>query len=123
MGNRPALLGDGVDVVGQRQRDHVGLSPSMTLRACLPEPPCDMLDGDLLAGLLCPMLGERRVEVLVEFAGRIVGDVEDLDAVGRAVDPPPGVGRLRTALDSSRCQASQRQVHRKRDGKLKLHRR
>ena len=27
-------------------------SPSITARACLPEPPCDMLDGDRLAGLL-----------------------------------------------------------------------
>ena len=36
-------FGDGVDVVGQRQGHHVGLRPSITERACLPEPPCDCL--------------------------------------------------------------------------------
>jgi hypothetical protein len=33
-------FGELVDVVGQRQRHHVGVSrPSITERACLPEPP------------------------------------------------------------------------------------
>jgi hypothetical protein len=38
-----SLLGDGVDVVRERERHDVGLQPSMTERACFPEPPCDWL--------------------------------------------------------------------------------
>ena len=48
----------------------------MTERACLPEPPCDCLTVDVLAGLLLPVLGERGVEVLVQLARRVVRDVE-----------------------------------------------
>ena len=48
----------------------------MTARACLPEPPCDCLIDDVLARLGLPVLGEGGVEVLIELARRIVGDVE-----------------------------------------------
>ncbi len=49
----------------------------MTARACLPEPPCDVLDGHRLAGVGLPLGGEGLVEILVELAGRVIGDVED----------------------------------------------
>ena len=57
-------------------------NPCITLRACLPEPPCDWSidEGPTLAGF--PVAEEGLVVVLVELARRIVGDVED---VGTAV--------------------------------------
>ena len=50
--------------------------PSITDCACLPEPPwlCSMVT--VAAGLGLPVGGERRVELLVELAGRIVADVQ-----------------------------------------------
>ena len=56
-------------------------SPSMTERACLPEPPCDCLMVTSWPVLRLPVLGEGRVEVLVELARRVVGDVEQRDVV------------------------------------------
>ena len=35
-----------------------------------------LLDGDGLAGVGLPLGGEGVVEVLVEFAGRVIGDIE-----------------------------------------------
>ena len=47
-----------------------------------------LLDLDVLAGLLLPVLGEGRVEILIELAGRIVGNVQDrrvgLSSAGKA---------------------------------------
>ena len=51
-------------------------SPSMTARACLPEPPCDWLIVTRLAGACLPGLRERRVDVLIELACRVVRDVQ-----------------------------------------------
>ena len=65
----------------------------MTVRACLPEPPCDMRMVTFSPVLLRPLLGERLVELLIQLARRIVRDVEQ-GAVGmRDVQRP---GRVRT---------------------------
>jgi hypothetical protein len=40
-----------------------------------------LLDGDRFAGLGLPVLGEDRVQLLIELAGRVIGDIEEL-AVG-----------------------------------------
>ena len=57
-------------------------SPSITERACLPEPPCDCLISTF-SGLLLPVLGEGRVEVLVQLARRIVRHVQQRDVAAR----------------------------------------
>ena len=51
----------------------------MTERACLPEPPLDVLDRHRFAGLRLPIVGEGLVEILVEFARRVVADIGDGD--------------------------------------------
>ena len=56
--------------------------PSMTARACLPEPPWDWLTVDVVASLLLPVVGEDLVVLLVKFASWIVGDVEQLNLFG-----------------------------------------
>jgi hypothetical protein len=43
-----------------------------------------LADGDVIAGLLLPIVGEDLVVVLVEFPGGIVGDVEQADFLGGA---------------------------------------
>jgi len=48
----------------------------MMERACLPEPPWLLLDGDVLPGLGFPVLGEGGVELDVQLPRGVVGDVE-----------------------------------------------
>ena len=36
---------------GQREGDEIPARASITARACLPEPPCDCFDNDIVAGL------------------------------------------------------------------------
>ena len=49
----------------------------MTARACLPDPPCDcLIDSVLVAGRFLPVLDEGGVEITIQSARRIVGDVE-----------------------------------------------
>ena len=56
--------------------------PSITLRACLLEPPCDWLTTIGLAARLLPVRDEGRVVVLVELARDVVADVEQRDRRG-----------------------------------------
>ncbi len=56
--------------------------PSMTVRACLPEPPCDCLMVTFSPVFACQCFGEGGVEVLVQLARRVVGDVEQRDVGG-----------------------------------------
>ena len=48
----------------------------MTAAGLLARAAVRLLDRDVLAGLRLPVLGEGGVEVLVELARRVVGDVE-----------------------------------------------
>jgi hypothetical protein len=41
-----------------------------------------LFDDERLAGFLFPFFGERGVELLIEFARRVVGDIEQLIAEG-----------------------------------------
>ena len=70
-------------------------SPSTTARACAPDPPCEvwMSSAGWPGGL--PVGVERLVELPVELAGRVVGDVEQR-------------GRLRLAGRPSACRQRQK---------------
>jgi len=86
------LLGDGVDVVGQRQRDDIGFE-SVDYRTCLlAGAAVRLLDGDVFAGLALPVLGELGVEFLIELARRIVGHVEQGGLRQRAANEAGGQG-------------------------------
>ena len=75
-GDQLAVLGDRVDVVGERQRHDVGLEAVDDRARLLARAAVRLVDGDVVAGLRLPVLGEGRVEVLVELARRVVGDVQ-----------------------------------------------
>ena len=91
---QPGLLGDLVDVVGQRQRHHVGLQAVDDRAGLLARAAVRLPDGDVLARLRLPVLGELLVEVLVELARRIVGDVEQGHRLPAALgDGRTGAGR------------------------------
>ncbi len=73
------MVGDGVDVVGQRERDHVRLQ-TIDHRARLgPGAAVALLDVQVLAGAVLPELDVGGVYRLVELAGRVVADVEQGD--------------------------------------------
>ena len=63
----------------------------MTARACFPEPPCDCFTTTSWPVFAFHLRGERGVDLVVQLAGRIVGDVEELhlSAAGRAPPPAP----------------------------------
>jgi hypothetical protein len=82
LGDLAAVLGDGVDVVGQGQRHHVGVEPIDDGTRLLPRSAVGLIDLHLVAGLAFPILGEGRIEVMVQLARRIVGDVEQIDLFG-----------------------------------------
>jgi len=67
---------DLVDVALERQGDDVGLEPVDHCLGLLARAAVALLDGDVVAGGLVPVLREGRVELLVELARRIVGDIE-----------------------------------------------
>ena len=52
--------------------------PSITARACLPEPPCDCLIVTVSPVFAFQYLAKAVLIVLVELARRVVGDVEQL---------------------------------------------
>ena len=54
----------------------------MTARACFPEPPFDCSTVTVWPGLGAPKLDELRVEIVVEFARRIEGDVQNRERAG-----------------------------------------
>ncbi len=72
-----------VDVAGESERHHVGLEAVDHGAGLLARAAVRLLDGDVLAGLSLPMLRERGIEFLIELAGRIVGDVEELGGISR----------------------------------------
>ena len=73
------VLGDGVDVERQRQRRDVGLEAVDDRARLLARSAVRLVDVDRLPGLLLPLRRERLVDVLVQLARRIVGDVQQLD--------------------------------------------
>ena len=93
----PGVLGDGVDVVRQRQRRDVGLQAVDDRARLLARSAVRLVDVDRLPGLLLPLRRERLVDVLVQLARRIVRDVQQLDLRLRAFPRPAS----RTAATSS----------------------
>ena len=72
----PVLLGDGVDVGGEREGDDVGVE-AVDHRARLRAGAAVRgLDAQRLAGFGLPIGGEGLIDRLVELARRIVGDIE-----------------------------------------------
>jgi hypothetical protein len=71
-----AAIGDFIDVIGERERDHVRGQPVDHGSRLLARAAVGLLDLDGLAGGCGEFLCERLVDVGVELAGRIVGDVE-----------------------------------------------
>jgi len=63
---------DGVDIIGERERDDVGLQSRRLPRAPASRSPMRLLDLDALAGLLVIGGGKRLVEVDIKLARRIV---------------------------------------------------
>jgi hypothetical protein len=77
------FYGDGVNVIRQRERDHVGFqavndSPRLLARTAM-----RLLNFYRLSGLRFPVLGKRGVVVLIKFSGRIVGYVQQRDGTLR----------------------------------------
>ena len=52
-------------------------SPSITARACLPDPPCDCWMVTVSPVSAFHLAAKASLNCLVELAGRIVGNVED----------------------------------------------
>ncbi len=71
-----ALRRDRVDVVGERERDHVGRQAVDHRARLLARAAVRLADGDVLARLLLPVGRERLVVVVVQLARRVVGHVE-----------------------------------------------
>ena len=62
---QPRFVGYGVNVVGERERDHIGLEAVNHRARLLARAAVRLADGDFLAGLALPGLGKRGVHVLV----------------------------------------------------------
>ena len=75
-GDQLALLVEGVHVVGEGQGDDVGLEAVDHRAGLLAGAAVGLLDGDHLVVAVLPVFGEGGVVVLVELAGRVIGDVE-----------------------------------------------
>ncbi len=78
-GNQLRLVMQRVNVIGQRQRDDIGLQAINHRTRLLAGAAVGLLDADGVAGLGLPLFGEGRVEILVQLARRIVRDIEQRD--------------------------------------------
>ena len=72
---------DGVDVGRQGERHNVGRKALDHGARLGPRAAVRLLDDDVVAGLLLPVPGEGGVVIDVEFAGRIIRHVEQLDGL------------------------------------------
>ena len=87
-GNQLAGRHQRVDVVGERQRDDVGLEAVDDRARLASRAAVRLVDGDVLPGLGLPLLGEGGVDRLIQLAGRIVGDVQERDRLALGRDRP-----------------------------------
>src|SRR5688572_29809176 len=86
-----------------------------------------LLDRDVFAGLLFPMLGERRVELLIELARRVIRNVEQRRLGLRqrgAADEAGGNGECQRLppgeIDLHRCILSNRDLNQSGPGRREL---
>src|SRR5690606_37375203 len=70
------LLGNGIDVIGGSQGDHIRLEAINDCTRLLAGAAVRLIDLYVLARLLLPMLDEFGIKSLVEFAGGIIGNIE-----------------------------------------------
>ena len=71
-----SALGNRIDIVRQRQRDHVGIEAVDHRTRLLARAAMRLLDLQIVAGFRLPLPGESLVEILVQLASRIVGHVQ-----------------------------------------------
>jgi len=71
-------LSDGVDIPGEGEGQHVRSQAVDDRARLLAGASVRLLDRERGPGLLLPVSGERLVELAVELAGGVIGDVEDL---------------------------------------------
>src|SRR5690606_10059185 len=74
--------GDGVDVPGEGEGDHVGLDADDHRARLLAGAAVGLANRQFLYRALLPLLGEEAVEHHVRLTGGIVGDVEEGDLAG-----------------------------------------
>ena len=82
-GNEFGPFMERVDVLTERERDHVGLEAVDDGAGLFAGAAVRLFHDDGVAGLGLPMGGEGPVEIGIELPRRIVGDVEQLDGLGR----------------------------------------
>ena len=74
---QPRLLRDRIDIVGESERDDIGLEPVDDGARLLGGASVGLLDGHGLPGFLEPMLAEGFVEIAVKLPRGVVGDIQD----------------------------------------------
>jgi len=70
------LFRNRIDVIGDRQRHDVGFQSIDHGPGLLAAATVRLFHHDLLPLLLLPVRGEGPIEFLIEFTGRIVGDIQ-----------------------------------------------
>jgi hypothetical protein len=76
VGRNQLTFDQGINVVSQRQRHDISLQTVAHAHRLLAGTAMRLTNTHALPGLALPVLVERRVEVFVKLAGRVVGDVE-----------------------------------------------
>src|SRR3546814_7836041 len=71
-----AALGDFIDVIGEREGHDIGFEPVNDRARLLARAAVRLLDRQWLTALRLPLLGEDRINRFVQFARRIVADVQ-----------------------------------------------
>ena len=74
-----SFIGDGVDVICEREGDDVGLQAVDDGAGLGAGAPVGLFDFNGLPGFRLPVRGEGLVEFLVKFAGGVVGDVQEVE--------------------------------------------
>ena len=82
---------DFIDVVSECERNHIRIKTVHPPPRLFVGSAVRLFECDILSGLLLPFLGKCLVEVLVEFAGRVIRNVQKLLGKGgkrkRGADP------------------------------------
>ncbi len=75
-GQQLGVRGDFVDIVTDGQCQHVGIEAVDNSSCLFARTAVRLLDGDGLAGFFFPVFDEFLIELLIQFPGRIVGDIQ-----------------------------------------------
>ena len=110
VGGEQATFGQRVDIGGQRQRHDIGLQPIQHRAGLRTGAAMRLVDGDALPGLALPVGDEGAVDVAVQFACRIVGDIQQRRFGGRGAtdgDAPPSRMPMAVRRDVYACRIDQ----------------